>query len=86
MNGPELDDRDKKLLDIFALAWPKPGPKATAIREATGLRPTEATQIVNALIDTEAALAYAPIAVRRLQRIRDDGLRRSRSTRRRSGS
>lgn len=86
MTGPELNDRDKKLLDIFGKTWLRSGPKATEIREATGLRETEATQIVNQLINTEAALAYAPNTVNRLRRIRDDRQRRSRSARRASHS
>ncbi|GAA3510370.1 DUF3263 domain-containing protein [Aeromicrobium panaciterrae] len=68
----ELSDRDKALIDIFSKTWRYMGPKETAVREATGLSLTGATQIVNRLIDTEAALAYKPTAVNRLRRIRDE--------------
>lgn len=73
-----LTDDERALLDIFGKVWPKPGPKADAIKAATGLTPTAATQLVNRLIDTEAALAYAPLTTKRLLRLRESR-RRGRS-------
>jgi hypothetical protein len=66
----ELTDRDRALIDIFGKTWTHSGMKALAIKDATGLTPTAATTIVNALLDTEAALAYAPLTVKRLRRLR----------------
>lgn len=68
----ELSDVDKALLDIEGKVWPQSGPKETAIREATGLTMVRAMQHLNQLIDTEQALAYAPLTVKRLLRLRDD--------------
>lgn len=66
----ELTDQEKALLDIFGRPLGS-GPRETAIREATGLSVTAGTQIVNRLLDTEAALAYAPTTVNHLRRLRE---------------
>lgn len=66
----ELTDADKALLDIFGKAWAFTGRKEQAIREATGLSATAATQRLNHLLDTEAGLAYAPTTVNRLRHVR----------------
>jgi len=66
----DLSDADKALLDIEGKTWVYPGAKETAVRKATGLSMTRAMQELNRLIDTEAALAYAPMTVNRLLRLR----------------
>lgn len=65
-----LTGQEKELLRIEAKVWPKSGPKATAIREATGLTPIAAAQIINRIIETEAALVFDPLTTKRLLRRR----------------
>lgn len=77
----ELTDTQRALLDIEGKTWRYAGLKESAIRDATGLGQTAAMQVLNKLIDTEAALAYAPHTVKRLQRLRDQR-QRSRPARR----
>lgn len=77
---PDLTDAERALLDIEGKAWRYAGRKESAIREATGWSQTQAMQVLNRLIDTEAALAYAPHTVKRLQRLRDKH-QRTRTTR-----
>jgi hypothetical protein len=66
----DLTETERKLLDIFGKAWQHYGLKALAIKDATGLTPTAAGVIVNRVIDSEEALAYAPLTTKRLLRIR----------------
>lgn len=67
-----LDDRDRSLLD-FEAAWQRHvGAKEEAIRADLGLTPARYYQLLGRLIDTEDALAYDPMLVKRLQRIRDE--------------
>lgn len=67
----DLTDTDRKLLVIFGQPWAYSGLKESAVRESTGLSMTRATQRVNALIDTEAALAEFPATTNRLRRQRE---------------
>jgi hypothetical protein len=73
---PTLTTPDKALFAIHSRTWRFPGELEQAVFEATGLRSTAAWQRLNELLDTEAALAHAPVTVRRLQRIRASRLRR----------
>jgi hypothetical protein len=67
-----LDDRDRSLRD-FEAAWQRHvGAKEEAIRADLGLTPARYYQLLGRLIDTEDALAYDPMLVKRLQRIRDE--------------
>ena len=50
--------------------WSLPGSKEAEIRERFGISTTRYYQLLNALIDTEAALAYDPLLVKRLRRMR----------------
>ena len=67
----ELSDLDQATLD-FEHAWtPKgPGAKQTAIREAFDETATRFYQRLNKIIDLPEALAYDPLLVKRLQRLR----------------
>ncbi len=65
-----LDDRDQAILDFEGQVWKYQGAKETAIREAFDFSPTRYYQVLNALLDEPAALAYAPMVVKRLQRLR----------------
>ena len=60
------------MLDLEREDWStSPGGKETAIRERIGLREMRYYQLLNQLITTEAALAYDPLTVNRLLRLRD---------------
>jgi hypothetical protein len=52
------------------MRWQYPGAKEAEIRTRLDLSATAFYQRLNALIDTEAALAHNPILVRRLLRVR----------------
>ncbi|TGB37905.1 DUF3263 domain-containing protein [Mycolicibacterium peregrinum] len=67
-----LNDLEQRMLDLEREDWStSPGGKELAIRERLGLRVMRYYQLLNRLITTEAALAYDPITVNRLLRIRD---------------
>lgn len=65
-----LTDRERAILDLEQQWWATAAGKEDAIREI-GLSPTRYYQLLNRLIATEKAVAYAAVAVNRLQRIRD---------------
>lgn len=68
--GGALDERDRAILDFERQWWKYAGAKETAVRELFGLTATRYYQELNALIDTEAALAHDPMLVKRLRRQR----------------
>jgi hypothetical protein len=71
-NGePPLSERDRSVLDFESRQWPGTGVKERAIRERLTMSPTQYYQLLNALLDDPAALAYAPTTVNRLRRSRD---------------
>lgn len=75
-----LDDRDRAILD-FERGWPQHvGAKEEAIRGQLGLTPTRYYQLLGRVIDSGEALAYDPMLVKRLRRMRDgrEAARRSR--------
>lgn len=65
-----LSQADAELLDFEKHWWSMAGSKETEIRERFGISTTRYYQLLNALIDTEAALAYDPLLVKRLRRLR----------------
>ncbi len=65
-----LTESQAALLDFEKHWWSLPGSKEAEIRERFGLSTTRYYQLLNALIDTEAALAYDPLLVKRLRRMR----------------
>jgi hypothetical protein len=65
-----LSDTEAALLDFEKNWWSRPGSKETEIRERFDISTTRYYQLINALIDTEAALAYDPLLVKRLRRLR----------------
>lgn len=69
--GAGLTDRERAVLDFEARQFRTQGAKEAAIRERLGLVPTRYFQILNALLDSAAALAYAPVVVNRLRRRRE---------------
>ena len=47
------------------------GAKETAIRERFELSPTRYYELLNELLETDDAMGYDPLVVRRLRRLRD---------------
>jgi len=73
----ELDERSQQILSLEKLWWKYAGAKEQAITKQFSLSPTNYYQLLNQLIETDAAMAYDPMLVKRL--------RRTRSTKRRVG-
>jgi hypothetical protein len=65
-----LDERDRAILDFERQWWKYAGAKEAAISELFGMTATRYYQTLNALIDTDAALAHDPMLVKRLRRLR----------------
>jgi|SRR3954447_8849296 hypothetical protein len=65
-----LSARDQQMLALERQWWKYAGAKEQAIRELFDLSATHYYQILNALIDTEEALAHDPMLVKRLRRLR----------------
>ncbi|MEE6281471.1 DUF3263 domain-containing protein [Georgenia sunbinii] len=77
----ELDGTEREILAFERQWWKYGGAKETAIRELFAMSATRYYQVLNTLIDTEAALATDPMLVKRLRRMRD-ARQRERSGRR----
>ena len=77
----ELDERDREVLAFERQWWKYAGAKEQAIRELFDMSATRYYQVLNALIDTPAALAADPMLVKRLRRLRASR-QRQRSARR----
>jgi len=67
-----LTDRDMAILDFEREWWQHPGSKEDSIRQVFGLSGARYYQVLGALLSSEAALAYDPMLVKRLQRIKDE--------------
>ena len=65
-----LGQRDQRMLALERQWWKYAGAKEQAIRELFDMSATHYYQILNALIDTEDALAHDPMLVKRLRRLR----------------
>jgi hypothetical protein len=74
--GVGLDPRARAILDFERESWKLPPPKERAIRERFGFSAARYHQLLNRTIDLPEALAYDPMLVRRLRRIRDARRRR----------
>jgi hypothetical protein len=79
-----LSEREQQILALERQWWKYAGAKEQAIRELFDLSATHYYQILNALIDTEHALAHDPMLVKRLRRLRTS--RQRARTARRLGS
>lgn len=66
-----LTGRDTAILEFEHEWWRHGGAKEEAIRRDFGVSPARYYQLLNALIDSPAAIAHDPMLVRRLQRIRE---------------
>ena len=81
-DGPgELGERDQAILAFERQWWKYAGAKEQAIRELFDMSATRYYQVLNALIDRPEALAYDPMLVKRLRRLRASR-QRARSARR----
>jgi hypothetical protein len=76
-----LSERDREILGFERQWWKYAGAKENAIREMFDMSATRYYQVLNALIDREAAIAYDPLLVKRLRRLRS-ARQRARSARR----
>jgi len=76
-----LSERDEQVLAFERQWWKYAGAKEQAIRELFDMSATRYYQVLNALIDSPAALAHDPMLVKRLRRMRSTR-QRARSARR----
>jgi hypothetical protein len=79
--GDGLSRRNREILAFERQWWKYAGAKEQAIRELFDMSATRYYQVLNALIDTPAALAADPMLVKRLRRLRASR-QRQRSARR----
>jgi hypothetical protein len=61
----ELTDRERELLDFERTWWRYQGAREDEIRRRFAMTATRHAQVVNALVDRPAAIAYAPDVCRR---------------------
>ena len=65
-----LSDRDREILAFERQWWKYAGSKEQAIRELFDMSSTRYYQVLNALIDSPAALEADPMLIKRLRRLR----------------
>ena len=69
--GVALTQRDRDILDFERSWWSATSPKDVQIREQFELSATRYYQLLGEMLDTDDAMAYDPMVVKRLQRQRD---------------
>ena len=79
-----LSERDREILAFERQWWKYAGAKEQAVRELFDMSATRYYQVLNALIDSPAALAHDPMLVKRLRRMRSTR-QRARTARRVGG-
>ena len=79
--GEGLSERDRQILEFERQWWKYAGAKEQAIRDLFDMSATRYYQIINNLIDDPKALAFDPMLVKRLRRMRA-ARQRARSARR----
>ncbi len=77
----DLSERDREILNFERQWWKYAGAKEQAVRDKFDMSSTRYYQVLNALIDRPDALAFDPLLVRRLRRLRA-ARQRARSARR----
>lgn len=70
VRATELSERDQRVLEFERQWWKYAGAKEQAVRELFDMSATRYYQVLNALIDSPAALAHDPMLVKRLRRMR----------------
>ncbi len=68
---PNLSELEIKILDFERQWWRYAGAKESSIKELFNLTPPSYYQLLNNLIDREAALLSQPMLVKRLRRLRE---------------
>lgn len=76
-----LTERDRDILLFERQWWRYAGAKEQAVRERFDMSATRYYQVLNALIDRRESLAFDPLLVKRLRRMRQTR-QRARSARR----
>ena len=66
-----LSERDRAILDFERTWWTEPGPKDAAIKTRFEMSATRYYKLLNEVLDSAEAMAYDPLVVRRLRRLRD---------------
>lgn len=66
-----LSEREKAILDFERRWWSLPGPKEASIRRHLAMSGTRYYRLLATLVDSTEALAYDPLVIRRLRRVRD---------------
>lgn len=66
-----LSELEIRVLEFERSWWRYAGAKESAIKELFDLTPARYYQLLNDLIDKDAALVAAPILVKRLRRLRE---------------
>lgn len=77
----QLSERDREIISFERQWWKYAGAKEQAIRELFDMSATRYYQVLNALIDSPAALEADPMLIKRLRRLRASR-QRARSARR----
>ena len=76
-----LAEREQRILAFERQWWKFEGSKEQAIRDEFGFSATRYYQLLNGLVERPEALAFYPMTVKRLRRLRADR-RRQRNARR----
>ncbi|WP_168582304.1 DUF3263 domain-containing protein [Gephyromycinifex aptenodytis] len=76
-----LSDLEREILTFERQWWKYPGAKEQSIRELFDMSSTRYYQVLNSLIDEPEALAFDPMLVKRLRRMRSSR-QKARSARR----
>lgn len=84
--GVGLSDRDQRILEFERQWWKYAGAKEQAIRDLFDMSSTRYYQIINTLIDTPEAMAFDPMLVKRLRRMRSARQRARSSARSQTGN
>jgi len=66
-----LSHRDQEILEFERTWWTLPGPKEAAIKERFGVSGARYYQLLHGLLEDPDALAYDPMVIKRLRRMRD---------------
>jgi hypothetical protein len=66
-----LSDQGQLILELERSWWRRRMPKGRLIRERLGVSSTRYHQMLNSVIDEPGALAYDPVLVGRLRRLRE---------------
>ena len=72
----QLTDQQQEILAFERQWWKYSGAKETAVKVRFDMSLTRYYQVLNVLMDQPAAMAYDPMLVRRLRRLRDARARR----------